>query len=161
MQQSHLNKETVEISNDVLIPVIFKMLDEGHTATLHLRGYSMRPFLEDNRDDALLTKPKEIKVGDPVLALTTRGYYVLHRVIKIDGDMITLLGDGNLSTEECTRENVGAAVIGFYRKGRKKMDLTTGKKWRIYSWIWMHLFPIRRILLGVYRRIWIPIFGFA
>jgi len=46
----------VQFSNAILLPEVVKMLDEGHTVTLLLKGYSMRPFLEDNRDKALLTK---------------------------------------------------------------------------------------------------------
>ena len=68
-------------------------------------------------------------------------------------------GDGNIGTEHCQLSDVKGAVIGFYRKGREKLDRTDGNKWKIYSWIWTHLFPIRRYLLGFYRRIWIPIFG--
>ena len=45
-----------QIPNKILMPEIVKMLNEGHTVTLRLKGYSMRPFLEDERDKALLTK---------------------------------------------------------------------------------------------------------
>ena len=68
MQQDHIEIKEVQFANAVLLPEIVKMLDEGHTVTLRLRGYSMRPFLEDNRDKALLTKAIDPKVGDPVLA---------------------------------------------------------------------------------------------
>ena len=46
-----------EFANEVIIPEIAKLLDEGHSVTLKLRGMSMRPFLEDGRDKAILTKP--------------------------------------------------------------------------------------------------------
>ena len=49
-------KEAVNIENSVLFPEIFKLLDEGHTVTLGLKGFSMRPFLENNRDKAVLVK---------------------------------------------------------------------------------------------------------
>ena len=58
----------VQFPNAILLPEIVKMLNEGHTVTLRLKGFSMRPFLEDGRDKALLTKPVDPKVGDPVLA---------------------------------------------------------------------------------------------
>ena len=53
------------IPNAILLPEIVKLMDEGHTVTIRLRGFSMRPFLEDNRDKALLTKAINPKVGDP------------------------------------------------------------------------------------------------
>ena len=119
----------------------------------------MRPFLENDRDKALLVKPSTIKVGDPVLAEITPRHFVLHRIDRIEGDNVTLRGDGNLGVEHCKKENIVGAVIGFYRKGRNKMDATNAWKWKSYSFIWTRLLPIRRYLLGIYRRIWIPIFG--
>ena len=149
-----------QFSNAVFLPEIIRLIQEGHTVTLQLRGFSMRPFLEDGRDKALLTQPHDIKVGDAVLAEVSPKHYVLHRIIKIEGDTVILRGDGNLANEVCHLGDIRASVIGFYRKGREKLDKTTGKKWRIYSAIWTRLYPIRRYLLAFYRRIWIPLFGF-
>jgi hypothetical protein len=42
---------------------------------------------------------------------------------------------------------VKATAIGFFRKGRDKADMTDSRKWRVYSWWWTRLFPIRRYLL--------------
>lgn len=154
-----LNTVEMQFSNAQLLPEIIKLIDEGHSVTLLLRGFSMRPFLEDKRDKALLTKAKDLKVGDPVLAEVSHKHYVLHRIIKMEGDQVTLRGDGNLNTESCKLENVKASVIGFYRKGRASLDKTDAPKWLIYSFIWIHLFPIRRYLLAAYRRIWMPLFG--
>lgn len=149
----------VTIPNNVLLPEICRLIDEGHTVTLRLKGFSMRPFLEDDRDKALLRKAVNPQVGDPVLAIVDDGRFVLHRIISITGNDVILRGDGNLGTEHCTLENVRGAVIGFYRKGRTSLDRTDGRKWKVYSWWWTYLFPIRRYLLGVYRRLWIPFFG--
>lgn len=162
MQQGNQHKtgtRTIEIPNAILIPEIIKYLEQGHTVTLPLKGFSMRPFLESNRDMALLTSPKNIKVGDPVLAEIAPKQYVLHRIININGEHVTLLGDGNLTPEYCLLSSIKASIDGFYRKGRKKLDRTDGRKWKLYSKIWMMLRPLRRWLLAFYRRIWIPIFG--
>ena len=133
-------------------------MDEGHTVTINLRGFSMRPFLENDRDKALLTKAKEIHKGDVVLAETAPKHYVLHRIINIDGDHITLRGDGNLLEEHCRREDVKGFAIGFYRKGRKTIDKTNSFKWLLYSQLWTSLYPIRRYLLAAYRHIWLRFF---
>ena len=149
----------VQFPNAILLPEIVKMLNEGHTVTLRLKGFSMRPFLEDGRDKALLTKPVNPKVGDPVLAEVGPKHFVLHRIISIQGDDVVLRGDGNLGTEQCKLKDVQGAVIGFYRKGRETLDRTDGLKWRISSWFWTRLFPIRRYLLAFYRRIWLKLFA--
>lgn len=148
----------VQFANAVIIPEIIKLIEEGHTVTLRLKGYSMRPFLEDSRDKALLTKPNNPKVGDPVLAEIAPLHFVLHRIIGIDGQDVVLRGDGNLANETCKLSDIKGAVIGFYRKGRDKLDRTDGCKWKTYSWIWTRLFPIRRYLLAFYRRIWLKFF---
>lgn len=159
MLPDNIKINEVQFANSEFIPEIVKLLEQGHTVTLRLKGYSMRPFLEDNRDKALLTKANEVYIGQAVLAEVKPREYVLHRVIAIDGCHVTLLGDGNLQPEHCLLDDVKASVIGFYRKGRNSLEYTSARKWRYYSSVWMRLLPIRRYLLGLYRRLWIPIFG--
>lgn len=141
----------ITIPNKILIPQIARQINEGHTVTLPLYGSSMRPFLQDGRDKALLTKVTAPKTGDPVLAEITPNRYVLHRIVKIDGRNVTLLGDGNTVPEQCQMEDLRASVIGFYRKGNNSLDRTDGWKWKIYSRLWMTLRPIRRWLLAACR----------
>lgn len=135
--------------NEVFLPFVIEQLNEGHTATLPLRGRSMRPFLEDGRDKALLQLCDHPQVGDAVLAEISKGHFVLHRIICIDGNQVTLRGDGNLSDEYCQLSDIRAKAVGFYRKDRKKLDRTDGYKWRLYSWWWMRLYPLRRYLLFI------------
>ena len=123
MSQGNIKITELQLSNDKLLPEVVRLLNEGHTVTLRLRGYSMRPFLEDGRDKALLTKPSVVKVGDPVLAEISKGRYVLHRVVAIDNNKVTLRGDGNLGIEKCTINDIKGAVIGFYRKGVVQLEL--------------------------------------
>lgn len=159
MSQDNIKITKKTFSNASLLPEIANILNEGHTVTLQLRGYSMRPFLEDNRDKALLKKTDNIKVGDAVLAEVLPQKFVLHRIVKIDNEAITLRGDGNLSDEHCFRKDILGKAIGFYRKGKSKVDSTDAIKWKAYSFLWMALYPIRRYLLAFYRRIWIKLFG--
>ena len=139
--------KTIQMANAVLLPEVVRLMEEGHTVTLPLRGYSMRPFLENGRDKALLRKPKSINVGDAVLAEIAPKHFVLHRIVSIKGDHVTLRGDGNLGVEHCRLGDVKATAVGFYRKGREQLDSTDGRKWRIYSWVWTRLLPLRRYLL--------------
>jgi hypothetical protein len=153
MSENRSTITTKQLANAEFLPHVVALLNEGHTVTLPLRGFSMRPFLEDGRDKALLKKAETVSVGDVILAELYPGHYVLHRIIRIEGDNITLRGDGNLSDEHCRLDHVRAIAIGFFRKGRSRADLTTGRKWHIYSAIWTHLFPIRRYLLFIYRKL--------
>lgn len=159
MKEQIIKITEIQFPNAQFLPEIVKLLDEGHTVTLQLRGFSMRPFLEDKRDKALLAKRAEYHVGEPVLAEINKRQYVLHRIIKIEGEQVTLKGDGNLCTESCNMQDVKAVAVGFYRKGRQTLDRIDGRKWRIYSSIWTALDPCRRYLLAFYRKIWIPLWG--
>ena len=158
MSPSHcktIEKREVQFANANFMPEVVALINEGHSVTINLRGISMRPFLEDNRDKAVLVKPTGIRIGDPVLAEPDRGFYVLHRVIKIEGENITLLGDGNpvSQREYCTLDDIRGTVRGFYRKGSHRMDSTTGLRWRLYSFFWMNTMPLRRYILYAYRKL--------
>ena len=153
MPQNNNDMKTMQMANAALLPEVARLVSEGHSVTLPLRGVSMRPFLEDRRDKAVLTAPSTLSKGDVVLAEIAPGRYVLHRIVAITHDRITLLGDGNITTESCRRADIKAVAAGFMRKGRKRMDSTKGAKWRLYSAAWMLLRPARRYLLYIHRHI--------
>lgn len=141
--------------NSTFIPEILNILDEGHSVTIPLKGNSMRPFLQDGRDKAILvsSKNKEFRKGDVVLAEVSDKHFVLHRIANIDKNNVVLLGDGNIAKEYCAVADVKAIATAFYRKGRDKADYVTGRKWKLYSSIWVFLYPIRRYLLFILRHL--------
>lgn len=142
----------IELPNDIFLKGIRDLLEEGHTATLRVRGNSMRPFLEDRRDSIKLTAVTHIEIGDAVLAEISPGKYVFHRIIAIDGDNVTLKGDGNVrGTEHCTKADVKANALSVIRKGKEYS--TDSRRWKRYSACWMRLTPIRRWLLAIHRRL--------
>lgn len=148
----------LNIPNAVLMPEIARLLLQGRTVTLPLKGNSMRPYLVHKRDKALLVKPGTLHVGDVVLAEVQPKHYVLHRVIRIDGDgdaepssiRLTLRGDGNYATESCRASDVIAVAKAFFRRGSEKAEYVSSFRYRAYSWFWMHTFPIRRYLLKLH-----------
>ena len=147
-----MEESVMYLPNDVFLPMVLDELKQhpDKTATINLRGRSMRPFLEDGRDKAILqlVSIDDIRKGDAVLAEIQPGHSVLHRIDTISSDgAVTLMGDGNLGYEHCRKEDIRAKAIGFLRKGRDKADMTTGRKWRVYSWLWTRLKPVRRYLL--------------
>ena len=123
------------------------------SVTFVVRGFSMRPFLENGRDKVILAPPREPQLGDVVLAEVREQTYALHRVIKIEDGVYTMRGDGNplQMTEQFTYDKIIGIADGFIRKG-KKVNVTD-RKWRFYSAMWKVLKPLRRILLAIYRRI--------
>ena len=146
---------TLHIENNLLVQEITRMFNElgKQSITIVVRGYSMRPFLEDRRDKVILVPPRTPKRGDVVLARTGDNRYALHRVIKAENGTYTMQGDGNPTymQEEFTDADIIAVAQAFIRKG--KLITTESITWRGYSFIWRISKPFRRILLGVYRRV--------
>lgn len=155
MPQNNIKTSKISVANALLIPEVLAIIGEGHTVTLPLKGYSMRPFLEDGRDKALLSAVETVAVGDVVLAEIGSKRYALHRIIGLDGNNVTLRGDGNLASEHCQLGDIKAKALGFYRKGSTVLDSVSAPKWRIYSAVWTRLYPIRRYLLFAYRHLFV------
>ena len=140
------------LSNEILIPKVAEDIQKGYTVTLPLRGFSMRPYLEDGRDKALLTPvTSELRIGDVVLAEISSKRWALHRIVRISGDDITLYGDGNFSPEHIKRSDVIAIAAGFYRKDSKVLSRCDSLLYRLYWYVWLRLRPVRRYLLLIWR----------
>lgn len=147
-----IRKEVIE--NNLLLPEVGRLVSEGHTVTLSVKGASMSPFIVHMRDKAVLGpfNPDELKKGDCVLAKVEGGTYVLHRIIRREGDRLILKGDGNIQgCERCKTYDVQAILISIIRKGREVS--TSSLIWRTYSKVWVMLDPVRRWLLAVWRRL--------
>lgn len=141
-----------EVPNDALLGLVCEKLDEGHTAVIWVKGYSMRPFIECDRDKVKLKPVDTLCVGDAVLAQIAPGHYVLHRIIRIVGADITLQGDGNISGEEnCRMTDVCGIVTEYIRPNRTISASDPSLRCRIR--VWRMLRPIRRYLLFFYRAI--------
>lgn len=137
------------IANEIIIPEIKKMIDEGRTVTFGVRGRSMRPMIEGDRDSVVLAPCiGEVRVGDVILAEVAPRCYVLHRVVAVDGDRITMRGDGNPEGQECfLRSQVIGRAEAFIRRGKRlSMD---SRCWKLYSALWTRLLPLRRYLLFI------------
>ena len=57
MNTSKPATKRIHMENSILFPLVISELEKGHTAKINLKGFSMRPFLETERDSALLTSP--------------------------------------------------------------------------------------------------------
>lgn len=132
---------------------ISRLISEGKTVTITAKGYSMNPFIVHLKDQITIGpwKDEQIKEGAVVLAKDTRGAYLIHRIIKRDGDRLTLMGDGNIGLTETARTS---EVIGLMQSVTKKGRTYSVQslRWRLYSWFWKILTPVRRYPLALWRR---------
>ena len=140
----------MKVENDILIPELGRLLNEGKEVRFTPSGVSMRPFIEGEKDSVVLAPlTRAPRRGDILLARvqTPAGCrtYVLHRLVRINGEQCILQGDGNLAGEErCDRQDIIGVVVRIESpKGRRK-PLTRGRVWHI-------LLPVRKWLLKIYR----------
>ncbi len=136
-------------STQELMPEVGRLIREGKTVVLPVRGNSMRPFIQNGNDCVELHPlPPVLRKGDVVLARTSKGYYVLHRVTAISPDLLTLEGDGNIGLRETCRPSDVLAraewVIDAHKERHSLLDRRARIKWRM----WYMLRPLRRVLLA-------------
>ncbi len=135
------------VANEILFADVIRLINEGRDVKLTVKGNSMRPFILHG-DSVELSPITSLEVGDIVLAQRTPKNFLVHRVIAISGDFITLRGDGNTNfTEEVMRHDIIAqATMIEHKKDGRQVDPRTPKQRRRAA-IWQKLFPIRRYLL--------------
>ncbi|MBR1569828.1 MAG: S24/S26 family peptidase [Bacteroidales bacterium] len=133
------------LPNEILLEEAGSLLNEGREVTFTPLGSSMLPFIRGGRDSVRLRKKPDVEVGDIIL-VRLPGRYVLHRLVRVDGDRLTLMGDGNIAgTESCTKADVMGTVVAVI-KGNKEVVPGKGR-------LWHTLKPFRRYILAIYRRL--------
>lgn len=149
--------KTLIINKALMMEDIRQLISEGRSVTITAKGNSMNPFIVDRRDQITLSpfKDEDLRRGCVALVRDVRGEYLIHRVIRREGDMIILLGDGNLkATEKAHVSEVIALMHSIERKGRTIS--AESLLWKVCSWIWMSLQPVRRYPLGLWRKLFLP-----
>ncbi len=144
---------TIVKEQAVMMSEISRLISEGKTVTITAKGYSMNPFIVHLQDQITLGpwKDSQIKTGAVVLAKDSRGAYVIHRIIKREGNKLTLMGDGNIGMTESAQPKDVIAIMLSVTKKRRTYSVKS-LRWRLYSCFWKLLRPIRRYPLALWRR---------
>ena len=141
------------LANNIVIKDAIALVREGRRVVLPVKGFSMNPFIIGDRESVELVSPHQpLKVGDVVLAWVNGTHYVVHRIIGIDGDKVTLMGDGNIAgVEHCTTDEVAAVAEYVVAPNGKRRYLYASGRMR-FARLWGRLLPVRRWILAIYRR---------
>lgn len=142
MEKKILSKRI--IPNDLFFEQVKERLNAGQKVKIPVAGKSMEPFLQ-NGDLVVLKRFEENDLvnGKIVLAYFNNAY-VLHRIVRIKEDTVTLAGDGNIQQVEIiTNKDILAVVIQAYR-GEKELSINT-----LLGQIWYKL----RVIRAVYSKI--------
>ena len=142
------------MTDNEIIEEAIRLVREGVNVTLPVNGNSMLPFIIGGKESVILhSQGGIVDVGDVVLAWVDGNRYVVHRIIKLDYDRVTLMGDGNVAvTEHCRLNDIKARVTHVVSADNKERDLHN--RWRMHAaklWYWLR--PVRRVLLAIYRRV--------
>ena len=143
------------LKDNKIIQEAVKLVEDGICVTLPVDGRSMLPFIIGGRDSVLLEKPQKSEIGDVVLAWVEECRFVVHRIIAINGNDVTLMGDGNIrGVERCHLDDIKATVTYVVdKKGRRRNIKDRKHRWG--SNVWCKLRPVRRYLLFIYKHIWL------
>ena len=147
--------KTRSIDNGIFFREVERLLDEGDSVTIRVRGNSMRPLLRNGRDRIILKKATEEDLcKGAVMLFRDRGTYCVHRVVRIEGDTVIFAGDGNYRTEErAARRDIMAVMRAVLRPSDRIVECAS-IRWRLQSAVWLALPQIvRRGILGVLRRL--------
>lgn len=153
-------RSVLVIPNDEFFAQVCESLSEGRKVSFVVKGHSMYPFMRNEKDRVCLERydGKNLDAGDVIL-FKYHGRHILHRVYDIartpEGTPVyRTRGDGNVRGNEYA---VPSAIFGVMSgrispSGREWNCASLS--WRLYSKVWMRLFPVRRWCLAVLRRIY-------
>lgn len=135
----------VLMPNEVMLGEVTRLLEEGREVVMMPKGISMLPFIRGEKDRVRLCKPDKLRVGHIVLA-QIGGRFILHRIYAINGNRVTLMGDGNLQgCEQGTLTDVKGLVTEIITPNGRPHKPGT-------AWGWRHTLGLRKYLLKIYRK---------
>ena len=143
---------TVVIPMEELAQLLQLQMETSGQSVLTVTGSSMLPMLHHRKDSVVLELIKEApRKGDLILYRRESGAYILHRILRTDGDGYLCCGDNQWQIEPVGAHQLVALVTGFTRNGRHYEN--SHKGYRLYVWLWVGLHPVRRYILAVRRRL--------
>lgn len=128
-------------------------LAKGENITVIMTGWSMAPTLYPHRDKVVIcpVDQDKLKAGDIVMFLRDDLRPVIHRIINIKGDILTMNGDAQSWTEKIPVQAVLGRAEYIYRKG--KTISCDGTGFRLHYRLWGLTRPVRKALVELRRKI--------
>lgn len=106
-------------------------------------GYSMWPMLRDRRDTVIIRAVEgDLRRGDVALYKLPKGQYVLHRVLRVEGENYRIAGDNCGVLEAVPKQAVLGALDGFYRG--EKWIAPDNRGYAVYRWWICAISPVHR-----------------
>ena len=135
------------------VSVLRGLVEEGHEVSMLVSGSSMSPFLIHLRDTIYFKKPdRPLRAGDIVFYQRDSGQYVMHRILRVRGDVYDIIGDAQTEIERgVRRDQIFAVITRVKRKGRL---IGPGDFWwTFFACVWTKLIPLRPLIARAYARL--------
>ncbi len=147
-------RETERMAPELLFSAVSEELAAGRDASFTVTGMSMWPFICHGRDQVVVTAcdPASLRVGDIVLIQTPLTNYMLHRITALRTDAFETTGDGNCFRDGWFPRSCVKARVKTITRGGRTIDCSA-LRWRFVFTVWRVLFPIRKPLLRLCRRL--------
>ncbi|MDO4333585.1 MAG: S24/S26 family peptidase [Eubacteriales bacterium] len=139
------------VANEVYIPVVRELLEEGKEVSLTVSGNSMSPFFIHTRDKVLLGPVDDgMHKGDIAIFQRKSGQFVLHRICRVSEEgQYFFIGDAQTQAEgPVGRNQIFGKVKAVCRKGTwlKPGDFW----WEFFEHVWLRMIPARRLACRCY-----------
>ncbi len=129
-----------------LMPIVQESLMRGQRVRLTATGGSMWPFLRDGDLIEFAALEGVPRIGAILLARVSPDCYVIHRLSRIDGEGLYLLGDFQMEPEGPVARDAILGEALSVERGRRWRSLNRGFR-RILGRIWLLLLSIRKPLI--------------
>ena len=151
MEQQRVAARLVDTAE--YVGVLRGLVEEGHEVSMLVSGSSMSPFLIHLRDTIYFKKPdRPLRAGDIVFYQRDSGQYVMHRILRVRGDVYDIIGDAQTEVERgVRRDQIFAIITRVKRKG--KLIGPGNFWWTFFARVWTKLIPLRPLIAWAYARL--------
>ena len=143
-------KKYIPIPMEELFKAVKIQLDNGGRARLTVTGRSMLPLLRAYRDAVeLIPVNGRQQKGKIILYRRQDGQFVLHRIVELTPEGYICCGDNEAVREPVSHSQLLAVTDGLIRRGK---TVTLDQfSYRVYTALWVGLFPLRGIYIKIRR----------
>ncbi len=146
-------KKQLDVRMVSLSPIMEEVIAAGGTVELTVSGNSMFPMLKHRISRVKLSPAGKLKIGDLPLYRRDNGAFVLHRIIRNNGETYSMCGDNQYILERGIRPDQIIAVMTAFSRDGKKWTKSDNVLYIIYVRIWMLVRLLKRLVHGVPNRL--------
>ncbi len=135
-----------------LTPLVEEILSAGGTVELTVTGNSMRPMLRHRVSRVRLTGAGKLQRGDIPLYCRENGQFVLHRIVGKENGGYVCCGDAQWHLERGIREEQILGVATAFAR-EERWTSCESRVYQAYWRFWLLIRPLRRLVIGGWRRV--------